>query len=164
MKLYFFYNSHSQISANNFVGKDLSEETLEDFLQSIRMLDHPYYRSHNLEKIKENCYHLNVEIDNGDGKKPFVMAIIYKELVTAQEMDIYDKIQRILLEHDSKKVADYCQIMDTVLECRIQQLMIDKPENFHKTYQRYIFYLNYVKDIKLDYTLGISAKDKKIDW
>ena len=33
MHLYFFYNSHSQISANNFVAKDLSEETLKDFLK-----------------------------------------------------------------------------------------------------------------------------------
>jgi len=39
MELYFFYNSHSQISANNFVGKDLSEETLKDFLKSIKMLN-----------------------------------------------------------------------------------------------------------------------------
>ena len=164
MHLYFFYNSRSQISANNFVGKNLSEETLKNFLKSIRILDHPYYRSHNLEEIEENCYHLNVVNDNGDGEKPWVMAIIYNELVTAQEMDIYNTIESIIKNDDPNEAEKEFLIMDTVLECRIQHLMIDKPENFHKTYQRYIFYLNYVKDIKLDHMLGTSSKDKKIDW
>lgn len=166
MHLYFFYNSHSQISANNFVGKDLSEETLKDFLRSIRTLDHPYYRSHNLEKIKENCYHLNVEIDSGDGKKPFVMAIIYKKPVTAQEMEIYNSIESIIKNDDFEETPKEILILDMsgIIEYRIQQLMINKPDDFDKIYGRYIFYLNYVKDIKLDHMLGTSSKDKKIDW
>ncbi len=164
MHLYFFYNSHSQISANNFVGKDLSEETLEDFLQSIRMLDHPFYRSHNLEEIMENCYHLNVVNDNGYGEKPWVMAIIYKKPVTTQEMEIYNKIQNILLKHNSKEIAEYCHLLEEKIEDGIQKLMMDKPEDLDKIYGRYIFYLNYVKDIKLDHMLGTSSKDKKIDW
>ena len=128
------------------------------------MINHPYYRSHNLEEIKENCYDLNVEIDNGDGKKPFVMAIIYKKPVTAQEMDIYNTIESIIKNDDPNEAEKEFLIMDTILESRIQQLMINKPDDFDKIYGRYIFYLNYVKDIKLDHMLGTSSKDKKIDW
>ena len=164
MHLYFFYNSHSQISANNFVGKDLSEETLKNFLQSIRMLDHPYYRSHNLEKIKENCYHLNVVSDNGYGEKPHVMAIIYKELVMAQEMDIYNSIEIIIKNDDSNEADKECLIMDTVLESRIQRLMIDKPDDLDNIYRRYLFYLNYVKALKKKYMIKTIDEDEKIDW
>lgn len=164
MHLYFFYNSHSEISANNFVGKDLSEETLEDFLRSIKMLDHPYYRSHNLEKIKENCYHLNVVSDNGYGEKPYVMAIIYKELITAQEMDIYNSIESIIKNDDSNEADKEYLIMDTVLESRIQQLMIDKPDDLDKIYGRYIFYLNYIRALKKKYMIKTIDEDEKIDW
>ena len=159
MHLYFFHNSPSQISANNFVGKDLSEETLKDFLKSIRMLDHPFYRSHNLEEIRENCYHLNVVNDNGYGEKPWVMAIIYKEPVTAQEMDIVNSIKNTIKNDNFKETRKELLILDmsTIIECRIQQLMIDKPDDLDRTYGRYIFYLNYVNsDLKL--------KSEKIDW
>ena len=97
-------------------------------------------------------------------KKPFVMAIIYKKPVTAQEMDIYNTIESIIKNDDPNEAEKEFLIMDTILESRIQQLMINKPDDFDKIYGRYIFYLNYVKDIKLDHMLGTSSKDKKIDW
>ena len=162
MHLYFFYNSHSQISANNFVRKDLSEETLKDFLKSIRMLDHPYYRSHNLEKIKENCYHLNVEMDQWGETKSFVMAIIDKKPVKLEEMELHDEIQSILKKRDSKEIVDCLRLLSRKIREKFPEFPADHDhcDEFFQTLDRYKFYSRYLSDVEKDYALK-NYKDKK---
>ena len=167
MHLYFFHNSRSEISANNFVRKDLSEETLKDFLKSIRMLDHPYYRSHNLEKIEENSYHLNVEMDQWGETKSFVMAIIDKKPVKLEEMELHDEIQSILKKRDSKEIVDCLRLLSRKITEKIREKLPEFPEDhdhfdkFFQTLSRYRFYDRYILDLEKHYALK-NYKDKRL--